>query len=53
LNERYGSEELQELMKEAGKLIGIKVLDHLIVSHMGYSSIKQLTQSITTTEREK
>ena len=30
---------ITELMKEAGKLIGIKVLDHLIVSHMGYSSI--------------
>ena len=30
---------ITELMKEAGKLMGIKVLDHLIVSHMGFSSI--------------
>ena len=30
---------ITELMKEAGKLMGIKVLDHLIVNHMGYSSI--------------
>lgn len=30
---------ITESMKEAGKLLGIKVLDHLIITHTGFTSI--------------
>ena len=39
--------KLTEMLREAGDLLGIKVIDHIIVSHQGFVSLQETGDFIT------